>query len=40
MCRDCRVAEGLIDDEQGGLLSGTGCLDQIFNLKQIGKERM
>ena len=26
---------GLIDDEQGGLRAGRGCVDQIFTLKQI-----
>ena len=33
-----RVTEGLIDDEQGCLLSGRGCVDQIFTLKQIGEQ--
>ena len=28
----------LIDDEQGGFRAGSGCIDQIFALKQIGEE--
>ena len=33
-----KVIEGLIDDEQGDLRAGRGCVDQIFTLKQIGKK--
>ena len=33
-----KVAEGLIDDEQGGFRAGKGCVDQIFTLKQIGEK--
>ena len=33
----CRVNGGLTDDEQGGFKAGRGCVDQIFTLKQIGK---
>ena len=29
---------GLIDDEQGGFKDGTGCVDQIFTLKEIGEK--
>ena len=29
---------GLIDDEQGGLRAWSGCVDQIFPLKQIGEK--
>ena len=36
----CRVTEGLIDDEQGGLRAGVGCVDQVFTLKQIGEKAM
>ena len=32
-----RVTGGLIDDEQGGFRTGSGCVDQIFTLKQIGE---
>ena len=31
-----RVTGGLIDDEQGGLTVGRGCVDQLLTLKQIG----
>ena len=34
-----KVTEGLIDDEQGGFRAGSGCVDQIFNLKQMIKHR-
>ena len=33
-----RVTGGLIDDEQGGIRAGRGCVDQIFTLKQIGEK--
>ena len=33
-----RVAEGLIDDEQGCFRSGRGFVDQIFTLKQINEK--
>ena len=33
-----RVTEGLIDDEQGGFIAGSGCVDQIFTLKQRGEK--
>ena len=33
-----RVTGGLIYDEQGGLRTGTGCVDQIFTLKQISEK--
>ena len=33
-----RVTGGLIDDEQGRFRAGRGYVDQIFTLKQIGKE--
>ena len=29
-----RVTGGLIEDEQGGFRAGSGCVDQIFTLKQ------
>ena len=29
---------GLIDDKQGGFREGSGCVDQIFTLKQIGEK--
>ena len=32
------MAEGLIDDEQGGFRAGEGCADQIFTLKQTGEK--
>ena len=35
----CRVTEGLIDDRQGGFRAGSGCVYQIFTLKQIRKVR-
>ena len=34
----CKVTEGLIDDEQGVLRAGRGCVDQIFTLKQKGEK--
>ena len=36
--RFCKVAEGLIDDEQRGFRAGRVCLDQIFTLKQIDEK--
>ena len=33
-----RVIGGLIDDEQAGFREGSGCVDQIFTLKQIGEK--
>ena len=36
--RVCKVTEGLIDDEQGDLRAGEGCVDQIFTLKQTGEK--
>ena len=33
-----KVTEGLIDDEQGELRTGRGCVNQIFTLKQIGEK--
>ena len=33
-----RVTEGLIDDEQGGFRAESGCVDQIFTLKQMGEK--
>ena len=33
-----KVTEGLIDNEQGGLRGGRGCIDQIFTVKQIGEK--
>ena len=38
MDRICGVTECLIDDEDGGFRSGKGCVDPIFNLKQIGEK--
>ena len=32
------MTEDLIDDEQGGLRGGRGCVDEIFTLKQIGEK--
>ena len=32
------MPESLINDEQGGFNSERGCIDQIFNLKQIGEK--
>ena len=32
------MTEGLIDDEQGCLTPGRGCIDQIFTLKQIDEK--
>ena len=31
----CKVTEVLIDNDQGGFRAGSGCVDQIFTLKQI-----
>ena len=33
-----KVTKGLIDDDQGGFRAGSGCVDQIFTLKQIGEK--
>ena len=33
-----RVTGGLIDDEQRSFRTGSGCLDQIFMLNQIGEK--
>ena len=33
-----RVTEDFIDDDQEGLGSGRGYVDQIFTLKQIGEK--
>ena len=33
-----RVTGGLIDNEQGELRAGRGCIDQTFRLKQIGEK--
>ena len=33
-----RMTGDLIDDEQGGLRVGKGCVDQIFTLKQISEK--
>ena len=33
-----KVTEGLIDDMQGGFRAGTGLVDQIFTLIQIGEK--
>ena len=33
-----KVTEGLIGDEQGGFRTGSGCVYQIFSLKQIGEK--
>ena len=33
-----RITGGLIDDEQGGFRAGSGYVDQIFTLKQIGEK--
>ena len=43
ICRDpstgvCKVTKGLIDDDQRGFRAVKGFIDQIFTLKQIGKE--
>ena len=35
-----RVNEDLIDDEQGDLRMGNGCVDQIFTLKQVGEKAL
>ena len=32
------MVEGLIDDEQERFRAGSGCVDQIFTLKQIGEK--
>ena len=32
------MTESLIDDEQGNFRAGTGCVDEIFTLKQIGEK--
>ena len=32
------LTEGLIDDVQGRVRAGSGCVDQIFILKQIGEK--
>ena len=32
------MTKGLIDDEQGGFRLESGCVDQIFTLKQIGEK--
>ena len=29
---------GLIDDKQGGIRAGRGCVDQIFKLREIGEK--
>ena len=36
--RDRKKTEALIDDEQGWFRAGSGCVDQIFTLKQIGEK--
>ena len=36
--RDSRVTGGLIDDEQRVFRAESGCVDQIFTLKQIGEK--
>ena len=33
-----RVTGGLADHEQGGFRAASGCVDQIFTLKQIGEK--
>ena len=33
-----RVIGGFIDDVQGGLKAGRGCVNQIFTLKQMSKK--
>ena len=33
-----RVTEGLIDEEQVCFRTGSGCVDEIFTLKQIGEK--
>ena len=33
-----RVTEGLIGEEQGAFRRGTGCVDQIFTLKQMSEK--
>ena len=33
-----KVTEGLTDDEQEGFRAGTGCVDQILTIKQIGEK--
>ena len=33
-----KVTEGLINDVQGGFRAGSGCVEQIFTLKQIGEK--
>ena len=38
MDRVRRVTLGLIDDEQGNLRAGRGCVDQIFTVMQIGEK--
>ena len=34
-----KVTKGLIDDEQGGIKAGRGCVDQIFTLKQLREKK-
>ena len=33
-----RVTGGLIDKEQGGFKAGSGCVDHIFTLRQMGEK--
>ena len=33
-----KVTKGLIEDEQGGIKAGRGCVDQIFTLKQLSEK--
>ena len=35
----CKVTDGLIDDEQGVIGEGRGCVDKIFTLKRIGEKK-
>ena len=32
------MADGLIDNEQGGFIAGRGCVDQIFTINQINEK--
>ena len=38
MHRVSRVSRGFIDDKRGGFREGSGCVNHIFTLKQVGEK--